>query len=81
MKRIIFGTLLFIGITFLIQALSHFAINVGHYAKIPHMRPDDEVIFALGFLTMTLQGIVLSYLYGFFSKDAPNWKNGLTYAF
>lgn len=81
MKRMIIGTLLFICTTFLIQACSHFVINVVHYSKIPHMRPTEGVIFPLALLTMTLQGSVLSYIYGIFSKEAPNWKNGLTYAF
>ena len=60
MKKIIIGTILFIVVSFASQAISHFVINVEHYASVPFMR--EEPIFALGFLTMILQGIVLSYL-------------------
>ncbi|PRX57398.1 hypothetical protein [Flagellimonas meridianipacifica] len=81
MKRIISGTIVFIIISFAVQALSHFVINTEHYAQVPHMRPDDEVIFPLGFLTMILQGGVLTYMYPFFCKESPSWKNGLTYGF
>lgn len=77
MKRTIVGTLLFIVISFAIQATSHFAINVEHYATIPFMRA--ETIFVLGILTMIMQGIVLSYLFVIFSKNDFTIKNGLLF--
>ncbi len=77
MKKIIIGTLLFIVISFASQAISHFVINVEHYATVPFMRA--EPIFALGFLTMILQGIVLSYLFILFSKNEFTFKKGLLF--
>ena len=81
MKKITIGTLLFVLITFIVQTLSHFVINKEHYANVPFMRPDEEVIFPLGFLTMILQGAILTYMYSFFSKDRVGLKNGLLYGF
>lgn len=75
MKKIIIGTILFIVVSFASQAISHFVINVEHYASVPFMR--EEPIFALGFLTMILQGIVLSYLCILFSKNEFTIKKGL----
>ncbi len=77
MKKIIIGTLLFIVISFASQAISHFVINVEHYATVPFMRA--KPIFALGFLTMILQGIVLSYLFILFSKNEFTFKKGLLF--
>jgi hypothetical protein len=47
--------------TFATQALSHFVVNVEHYAAVTFMRA--EPIFALGVATMVIQGTILSYLY------------------
>jgi len=77
MKKIIIGTLLFIFVSFALQSISHFVINAEHYASVPFMR--NEPIFALGFLTMIMQGIVLSYLFIIYSKNEFTIKNGLLY--
>src|SRR5216684_6708624 len=47
--------------TFATQALSHFVLNVEHYAAVTFMRA--EPIFALGVASMVIQGAILSYLY------------------
>ena len=47
--------------TFATQALSHFVLNVEHYAAVTFMRA--EPIFALGIATMVIQGAIVSYLY------------------
>jgi len=75
MKKYIFGTLTFIIVTFIVQATSHFIINQEHYESISFIR--KEVIFPLGFLTMTLQGIVLSFLFNLYSNGQFNIKKGL----
>ena len=77
MKRILIGTILYIVISFASQAISHFVINVEHYASVSFMRA--EPIFFLGFLTMILQGIVLSYLFLLFSKNEFTFKKGLLF--
>src|SRR6266436_6149730 len=47
--------------TFATQALSHFVLNVEHYAAVTFMRA--EPIFAFGIGSMVIQGTILSYLY------------------
>ena len=47
--------------TFATQALSHFVLNVEHYAAVTFMRA--EPIFAFGVASMVIQGTILSYLY------------------
>lgn len=60
----------YIAATFAVQATSHFLINAGHYAGVLYMR--KEPIFALGILSMLIEGGVLSYLYSVLPKSA-NW--------
>ena len=60
----------YIAATFAVQATSHFLINSGHYAQVTYMRTDP--IFALGILSMLIEGIVLSYLYSMLPKS-PHW--------
>ena len=77
MKNIIVGTLLYIVISFLAQSISHFIINADHYATISFMRA--QPIFIMGFLTMIMQGIVLSYLFLIYTKNEFTLKKGLFY--
>jgi branched-subunit amino acid transport protein AzlD len=75
MKRHLVSTLGYIVATFAVQAASHFCLNRGHYAAVSFMRPDP--IFALGILSMVLQGGILSFLYASCVRESPTWKNGL----
>lgn len=75
MKNYIFGTLLFVIVTFMVQSTSHFVINAEHYASVTFTR--KEVIFPLGFLTMILQGIVLSFFFILYCKNEYSIKKGL----
>ena len=80
MKRITLGTLGFVAITFLVQALSHFVVNVNHYAGIGFLR--SEPVMVLGILTMIIQGFILSYLYPFYRPSGYNpilrgWTYGM----
>jgi len=77
MKKIIIGTLIFILVSFIVQALSHFVINVAHFASISFMR--SEPIMTLGIFTMIIQGVVLSYFYRFYKHIDSDWKTGLKY--
>lgn len=61
MKRHLLTILGYIVATFAIQATSHFGIFASHYAAVPHIKPDP--IFTLGFLSMIIQGGVLSVTY------------------
>ena len=77
-KKLIIGTLLFIVVSFGTQSISHFVLNVQHYASISFMR--KEPIFALGFLTMIMQGLVLSFLFILYAKDKFTVKKGFFFA-
>ncbi|WP_338395225.1 hypothetical protein [Fulvitalea axinellae] len=77
MKKILFGTLLFILVTFTTQYISHFVLNVEHYEAVSFTR--KEVIFPLGFLTMILQGAVLSFFFPLFSKGKYTLVKGFLF--
>jgi hypothetical protein len=66
-RNFIFGTLSYIVASFLVQAISHFAINADHYASISFMR--EEPLMYFGLITMLLQGIILTTIY-------LKWANG-----
>ena len=77
MKRIVLGTGLFILISFAAQSISHFVINAEHYASITFMRA--EPVFILGFLTMIMQGLVLSHFFKIYSGNKFTLKKGFIY--
>ena len=77
MKKILLGTLLFKIVSFAIQYISHFIVNVNHYAKVTFIK--KEIVFELGFLTMILQGMVLSYFFNLYAKNEYSIRKGLTF--
>lgn len=77
-KSLIIGTLSYIGASFLVQAVSHFAINAEHYASIPFMREPPLMYF--GLLTMLIQGIVLTSLYLKWANGHFEVKQGLQFS-
>lgn len=60
MKHIL-SILGYIAATFATQATSHFAIFSKHYTAVAHIK--SEPVFVLGFLSMIIQGAVVSYVY------------------
>jgi len=77
MKKYIIGTFIYILVSFAVQSISHFVINAEHYASVSFMR--KEPIFALGFITMILQGVVLSYLFNMYGNNEFTIKKGLLF--
>jgi hypothetical protein len=77
MRAILLGTLAYIVVTFVTQGVSHFAINHAHYTAVTFMRA--EPVFALGIVSMIVQGVILTYLYPFYSGGASDWRRGLSY--
>ncbi len=61
MKKHVLTILAFVVVSFAAQGLSHFVINVDHFAAIPFMR--QEPILLLGIAVMLIQGLLLSVLY------------------
>lgn len=65
----------FMIISFAVQGLNHFVINTQYYANIDFARP--EPVMALGFLTMILQGGILTLALGHVVPLGVRIKDGL----
>jgi hypothetical protein len=76
-KKTVLGTVAYVVISFIAQALNHFVVNKAHYASIPFMRA--EPIMALGIFTMILQGVILSYVFLTLHKAGATKPEGLNY--
>lgn len=76
-KKIILGTVAYVIISFVVQALNHFVVNKAHYASINFMRA--EPIMTLGIFTMILQGVILSYVFLTLHKTGATKPEGLNY--
>ena len=77
LKKISLGMLAFMFISFVVQAMSHFVINVEHFSAVEFMR--KEPILSLGIATMLIQGAVLSYIYSILTKNGSTIWNGIVY--
>lgn len=77
-KNLMIGVISYMIASFLIQALSHFVINLEHYASITFMRVEPLMYF--GLLTMLIQGIVLTVLYLKWANNSFNIKQGLKFS-
>lgn len=64
----------FMIVTFAVQGLNHFVINEAYYANIDFARP--EPVMALGFLTMIVQGSILSFALGYIAPIGATMKDG-----
>src|SRR2546427_8054132 len=61
MRKHVLAVLAYVVATFATQAVSHFGINAAHYAAVTYLRP--QPVFALGILSMLIQGSIMAYLY------------------
>lgn len=61
-------------VTFAVQGLNHFVINEAYYANIGFARP--EPVMALGFLTMIVQGSILSFALAYIAPVGATIKDG-----
>lgn len=77
-SKIILSTLAFVLATFIIQPLSHFVVNVDHFASIDILRP--EPIFALGFVAMLVQGLIMGLLYSKIVTAKSGIGDGINFA-
>jgi hypothetical protein len=78
MTKYILAVAAYIVATFATQAVSHFVINVDHYAMLPYLR--TEPIFALGFLSMLIQGTALAFLFAHSEWAGRSMLNALLFA-
>ncbi len=61
MRKHVLAVLVYVVATFATQAVSHFGVNAAHYAAVTYLR--TQPIFALGVLSMLIQGSIMAYLY------------------
>src|SRR2546421_4315348 len=61
MKTHVLAVLVYVVATFATQAVSHFGVNAAHYAAVTYLRA--QPLFALGILSMLIQGSIMAYLY------------------
>jgi len=78
MKRHILSVLGYIFATFLVQGLSHFLVFKGHYAHIAILRAQPN--FALGFASMVIQGVVLSFVFAGSRFDTGRLRDAIVFA-
>jgi hypothetical protein len=78
MKRHILSVLSYIFATFLVQGMSHFAVFSSHYAAISILRLQPN--FALGFASMVVQGVILSYVFAGSRFDTGKVKDAIVLA-
>lgn len=64
----------FMMVSFAVQGMNHFVINTEHYANIDFARP--EPVMALGFLTMIIQGGILTLALGHLAPLGAKIKDG-----
>ncbi len=68
----------YVAATFAVQAASHFVVAAEHYAAIPFLR--KEPIFALGVLSMLVQGAVFAWLFSRLPKSGRIYRDALGFA-
>jgi len=61
MRQHVLAVLAYVLATFVTQAVSHFGVNAAHYAAVTYLRA--QPVFALGILSMLIQGSIMAYLY------------------
>src|SRR2546421_11434040 len=61
MRKHVLAVLVYVVATFATQAESHFGVNAADYAAVTYLRP--QPVFALGILSMLIQGSIMTYLY------------------
>ncbi|MFS2318160.1 hypothetical protein RMQ97_09500 [Maricaulis sp. D1M11] len=75
MLRLILTALAFMAITFGVQGLSHFVINVDHYAQIRFARPDP--VMPMGFAAMLVQSLIMGMVMSRFFPNGATLRDGI----
>lgn len=72
------SVLAFVVITFAVQGTSHFVLNKAHYDSVGILR--DKIIMPLGFLTMIIQALIMSFALQSWQGGEVTWLGGLLVA-
>lgn len=75
MLKLLVTIVAFIFVSFTVQGLSHFVINIEHFAAIDFTRPDP--IFAMGFAAMIIQALVFYFVMTNWFADRVTVKDGI----
>src|SRR5437879_13229341 len=78
MRKHFLAVLAYVVATFATQAVSHFGVNAAHYAAVTYLRA--QPIFALGVLSMLIQGTIMSYLYAQLPRSARSIGSAVIFA-
>jgi len=78
MGKHILAVIGYIAATFATQATSHFLLFAQHYSAVPYIKSDP--IFALGFLSMIIQGGVLSVVFARSRFSGKSFFRGVVFA-
>lgn len=77
-KSTIYGTLAYTATTFPLAVIWHVVLFEKEYQAFGYF--NGEPSFALGFITIVIQGLVLSFLFPFVSFSGGGVKRGLKYS-
>ncbi len=77
-KSIIFGTLAYTLVTFPLAVIWHVILFKAEYSAFGYF--DGEPSFVLGFITIIIQGFVLSYLYPYVKFSGDGISRGIKYS-
>lgn len=72
------GTAAFVVASFVVQAVSHFAVAADHFASVPFMRA--EPIMAMGVGTMLVQGLLLTWVFSRLGRAETLTRDALSFA-
>src|SRR6266566_5026434 len=78
MRKHLLAVLAYVVATFAVQAVSHFGVNAAHYAAVTYLRA--QPIFALGVLSMLIQGTIMSYLYAQLPQSGRSLGHAVLFA-
>jgi len=76
MRKLSMTIVAFILVTFGVQGMSHFAINVEHFAAIEFMRP--KPIMVLGFTVMIIQALIIGVVMLRLYPDGATLKQAIS---
>lgn len=74
MQKAILTVLAFIIVSFGVQGLSHFVINVDHFATITFMRTDP--VLPMGFAAMIIEALIFSFVMSRLWPDGATIRHG-----
>ncbi|MDO5978957.1 hypothetical protein [Flavivirga spongiicola] len=76
-KKIILGTLAYTLVTFFIAIIWHIVLFEDTYISFGYFKGEPNI--SVGFLTILIQGFVLTYLYNFVSFSGTNFVKSMKY--